>query len=90
MENTEGRVKHEYLEAENYYENRPVKSGRSTKTCEHCGKSISMGTPHDVHHFYPEFYSYPTHKSCSSAFINSLLAPGEVSDDDEEDDPPDI
>lgn len=64
--------KHEYLLVEDYYENNPVDKGRSTKICEYCGKSISKGKSHDVHKFYPEFSSYPTHKKCSEAFINSL------------------
>lgn len=64
---------HEYLKSEDYYENRPVGTGaRSSKTCEHCGKTISKGTPHDVHKFYPEFNSYPTHKKCTKDFIASL------------------
>lgn len=64
--------KHEYLKEEDYYEDRGVKSGRSNKTCEHCGKSIPKGIPHDVHHFYPEYESYPTHLTCSKAFKKSL------------------
>lgn len=65
--------KHEYLKADDYYEARGVGTGaRSNKTCEHCGKSIPKGIPHDMHHFYPEFEAYPTHKKCSTKFINSL------------------
>jgi len=65
--------KHEYLKEEDYYENRPVGTGaRSDKTCDHCGKNIKKGIPHDVHHFYPEFASYPTHTKCSEPFKKSL------------------
>jgi len=65
--------KHEYLERENYYEDRSVGTGaKSAKTCEHCGKNIPKGEPHSVHHFYPEFASYPTHKKCNNAFMKSL------------------
>ena len=66
--------KHEYLKEEDYYESRSIGTkARSNKTCDYCGKSIKMGTPHDMHHFYPEFYAYPTHKECSEKFIKSLL-----------------
>ena len=78
--------KHEYLKEEDYYESRSVGKGRTDKTCEHCGKTIPKGSPHEVHHFYPEFESYPTHtmdpitgdslkpgeKSCSELFEESL------------------
>ncbi len=65
--------KHEYLKQEDYYETRSIGTkARSSKTCEHCGKNIPKGNPHDTHHFYPEFDAYPTHKSCSKSFIESL------------------
>lgn len=65
--------KHEYLKRDEYYEARQVGTrAKSDKTCEHCGKKIKMGTPHEMHHFYPEFNAYPTHKECSEAFIESL------------------
>lgn len=66
-------AKHEYLKKENYYESRGVGTrAHRDKTCAHCGKTIKQGTPHDMHHFYPEFDSYPTHKECFEAFIESL------------------
>ena len=69
---------HEYLQAENYYESKSVGTGaRSSKTCEHCGKTINKGTPHEMHHFYPEFQSYATHKECSTPFIESLRNDGD-------------
>ena len=49
------------LNSEEYYENRKINSGRSNKTCCFCGKNIPKGQPHTMHHFYPEFYAYPTH-----------------------------
>ena len=65
--------KHEYLKEEDYYESRSVGTkARSDKTCEHCGKTIKQGTPHEMHHFYPEFASYATHKECVEAFKKSL------------------
>lgn len=77
--------KHEYLSEDEYYEPRSVSRGRSDKTCEFCGRVIPKGTPHEMHHFYPEFDSYPTHtektantnveyggKSCSELFMESL------------------
>jgi hypothetical protein len=72
------RIPHEYLTEENYYENRPVGSGRSDKYCEHCGNVISKGVSHDVHKFYPEFNSYPTHKKCTKPFMASLLTTEEA------------
>lgn len=72
MENTEIE-KHEFLLAEDYYESRSVGTkARSDKYCNHCGKIIPKGTPHDMHHFYPEFDAYATHKECSENFIKSL------------------
>lgn len=66
--------KHEYLKEENYYESRSIGTkAKSSKTCEYCGKSIPKGTPHDQHHFYPEFNAYPTHKKCSEDFKKSLI-----------------
>jgi hypothetical protein len=81
--------KHEYLTRKDYYESRSVgKRAHSDKTCEHCGKTIKKGTPHLMHHFYPEFNSYATHdrehgsehgdripddeKSCDELFMESL------------------
>lgn len=65
--------KHEYLKAEDYYENRPVGTrGKKMKTCRHCENVIAAGEPHDVHHFYPEFDAYPTHTKCTKDFIDSL------------------
>lgn len=65
--------KHEFLKREDYYESRSVGTkARSNKTCEHCNKSIPKGTPHDMHHFYPEFEAWATHKKCSKPFIESL------------------
>jgi len=65
--------KHEYLTKEDYYESRDVGTrARSDKWCEHCGKIIPQGTPHEMHHFYPEFDAYPTHKKCSEPFKESL------------------
>lgn len=69
----EGVKKHECLRYEDYYESRTVSKGRSDKTCEHCGKSIPIGMKHDMHHFYPEFESYPVHLECSDDFLNSLI-----------------
>jgi len=65
--------KHEYLKSEDYYEARSVGTkARSSKTCEHCGRNIPKGKPHDMHHFYPEFHAYATHLKCSQPFIKSL------------------
>ena len=65
--------KHEYLKKEDYYEARSVGTkAHSSKICEFCNKNIPKGTPHDMHHFYPEFTAYATHKACSSKFIKSL------------------
>lgn len=64
--------KHEYLEAEMYYEARRVKKSRMLKWCEHCGKELPIGSTQDVHTFYPEFNAYPTHPECSQPFIDSL------------------
>jgi hypothetical protein len=65
--------KHEYLKKEDYYENKSVGTGgKKDKICNHCYEKILKGTPHDVHHFYPEFQSYPTHKECTKAFMESL------------------
>lgn len=65
--------KHEYLTKKEFYETRSVGTrARSDKRCEHCGKTIPQGTPHDLHHFYPEFTSYPTHKDCTKPFLESL------------------
>lgn len=70
----EMKNQHDYLKADDYYENHPVGTGaRSSKVCNHCGKSIPKGEPHDVHKFYPEFSSYPTHKKCTKDFIASLI-----------------
>ena len=65
-------TKHEYLSHEEYYESKSVNKGRSNKTCEHCGVTISIGTPHDMHIFYPEFASYAVHKHCHDDFMLSL------------------
>jgi len=64
--------KHEHLREEEYYEARSVSKGRTDKWCEHCCKKIAKGTAHEMHHFYPDFYAYATHKECSEAFIKSL------------------
>jgi hypothetical protein len=69
----EENSKHEYLKREDYYEARSVGTkARSNKMCVHCGKNIPKGEPHTMHHFYPEFDAYPTHKNCSDKFIKSL------------------
>lgn len=66
-------MKHEYLKKEDYYENKAVGTrGKKIKLCNHCGEKIEPGIPHDVHHFYPEFQSYPTHKECTKEFMESL------------------
>ena len=64
--------KHEYLEADDYYECHSVGTRAGAWTCEHCGKTIPAGTAHDSHKFYPEFSTYRTHKKCSEPFIQSL------------------
>ena len=65
--------KHEYLLEEEYYESRSVGTkAKFDKTCEYCGKNIPKGKPHEMHHFYPEFYAYPTHLECSEKFKESL------------------
>ena len=62
--------KHEWLEEENYYESRSVGTrARSDKTCEFCRGNIPKGVPHTMHHFYPEFEAYPTHKECEKPFM---------------------
>lgn len=66
--------KHEYLTDEDYYESRSVGTkARSDKQCTHCGKIIPKGEPHEMHHFYPEFTAYPTHKDCINDFMKSLI-----------------
>lgn len=64
--------KHEHLKQEDFYETRTVSAGRKEKTCEVCGKTIKIGQPADMHHFYPEFNSYATHPACSDKFMKSL------------------
>ena len=65
---------HEYLCEEDYYESRSVGTkARSNKTCEFCGETIIKGIPHKLHHFYPEFKSYPTHIDCEKPFKISLI-----------------
>jgi hypothetical protein len=65
--------KHEYLMQEDYYEARYVGNrAKSDKWCEHCGKKIEQGTPHTMHHFYPEFYAYATCNDCCVPFKESL------------------
>lgn len=66
-------TKHQFLKKEDYYETRRVGNrGKTDKRCEYCSKIITKGTPHNVHHFYPEFNAYPTHTECSDQFIKSL------------------
>ena len=49
------------FDPEEYYESRSVGTkARSDKTCVQCGKIIPKGTPHVMHHFYPEFEAYAT------------------------------
>lgn len=66
---------HEYLELNDHYEIRDVNKGRNDKYCEHCGKLIPKGMPHSMHYFYPEFDSYPVHKTCNEGFMASLRRP---------------
>lgn len=66
--------KHEWLRLEDYYESRSTGTkARTNKTCVCCGGSIPKGTPHDMHHFYPEFYAVAVHKNCHDDFMKSLL-----------------
>lgn len=59
--------------ADDFYETRSVGTkARSSKTCEHCGKIIPMGTPHTMAHFYPDFDAYPLHLECEDGFMASL------------------
>lgn len=53
----------------NYYETQSVQKGKSSYSCECCGKNIPKGTPSDVHKYYPEFMGYRTHPKCSSKFL---------------------
>ena len=77
----EERIPHEHLLEEDYYENNPVGNrARSSYSCEHCGKTIPKGEPHDNHKFYPEFNGYRTHKKCSKAFKTSLRTPEDKAD----------
>ena len=65
---------HEWLRYKDYYEAKAIgNKARSDKTCEHCGKTIQKGTPHYIHHFYPEFAVYPTCIDCDKDFIESLI-----------------
>jgi hypothetical protein len=65
--------KHEYLQREEFYEFRNIGTkARSSKTCDHCGKTIPQGEPHLVATFDPEFNGYPIHKECEAGFMNSL------------------
>lgn len=65
---------HHCLTKEDFYETRGIGTrGKKTKICEHCNGTIQAGRPHDMHHFYPEFEAYATHKKCSKAFLESLL-----------------
>jgi hypothetical protein len=65
-------LKHEYLLAEEYYEQHNVGTKAGAWTCEHCGKTIPAGVPHANHKFYPEFSTYRTHHECTEGFIASL------------------
>jgi hypothetical protein len=67
------------LSSEEYYENRVVNAGRSTKTCAYCGGDIPKGQRHTVHKFYGDgdFPSYPTHDMNPQHGDN--LQPGEKS-----------
>ena len=79
--------KHEYLKYEDHYETRDVGTkARSSKRCEHCGLEIPKGTPHTMHHFYPEFDSYPVHKECNDAFMASLLTEEDIKKREREED----
>lgn len=67
------KEKHECLKKEDYYETRGVGTkARSDKWCEHCGKVIPKGEPHDMNHFYPEFEAFATHIGCTKEFLESL------------------
>jgi hypothetical protein len=62
-----------YNSRENYYESKNVGTrAKSNKTCVTCGKTINIGTPHEMHHFYPEFNAVPTHKECVKQFMKNL------------------
>lgn len=65
-------TKHEYLRADEYYEERSVGTKAGAWTCEHCGNVISAGVPHANHKFYPDFTTYRTHHACTEAFKKSL------------------
>jgi ribosomal protein S27AE len=83
------RIPHEFLMAEDYYESKGVGTrAKSNKSCSHCGKMIPMGEPHDMHHFYPEFNAYATHKDCSADFVASLRTEedGDPYEDEEDED----
>jgi len=73
-EQQEGRDEEDgKLSHDDFYETRGVGTkARSDKQCFTCGKLIKMGTPHDMHHFYPEFVAYPTHKECTDEFMGNL------------------
>ena len=67
-------LRHEYLKSENYYESKHVGTrAKGDKTCECCFEVIKKGTPHLMHHFYPEFQAYATHIECENAFKESLI-----------------
>lgn len=57
-------MKHGYLRREMYYKSGSVGTGgRKDKTCEHCGKLIPKGQPHDTYKFYGagRWPTYATH-----------------------------
>jgi len=62
-----------YNSSENYYESKSVGTrAKSDKHCVTCGKTIKMGTPHQMHHFYPEFSAVATHEGCVKQFMKNL------------------
>ncbi len=73
-------IDHDGIDGKDYYETNSVSKGKSSYSCEECGKSIPTGTPSDVHKFYPEFQGYRTHPSCSAKWLKSIGADRSTSD----------
>ncbi len=62
------------IDGKDYYESRSVGAGRSSYSCQHCGKRIETGKPSQVHTFYPEFQGYRTHPECTNEWLKKIGA----------------
>jgi hypothetical protein len=66
--------KHAFLREDEFYETRHIGTrAKNDKICEHCGKIIKKGTPHEMAYFVQsEYQSYPLHTECVNSFRESL------------------